>query len=155
MFLLFFLLWIVFNGKITVEIAVIGLIVSGLMYAFICKFMDYSVKLDLQLVKSSPLMIYYLFILIKEIIKANFATIKMITTSKYEIEPVLITVKTNLKTKLAKVILADSITLTPGTITVSMEGDELIVHCLDKDFSSGIEDSVFVRLLEKIEGRLG
>ena len=90
-------------------------------------------------------------ILVLEILKANFATIKLITTSNYEIEPVIIKFRTKLKTKEARVILANSITLTPGTITVNLEEDEYTVHCLDKDLANGIEDSVFVKLLEKIE----
>lgn len=52
---------------------------------------------------------------------------------------------------MAKVILANSITLTPGTITVSVEGDVFCVHCLDKELAEGIENSVFVQLLERME----
>ena len=66
-------------------------------------------------------------------------------------EPVLVRVYTDLKTETARVILANSITLTPGTITVSLAGNELLVHCLDKSLSQGMEDSVFVQLLKKME----
>ena len=47
--------------------------------------------------------------------------------------------------------MANSITLTPGTITVAIEGNEFVVHCLDKSFAEGIEDSVFVKLLQKMD----
>ena len=67
-------------------------------------------------------------------------------------EPVIVKVHTNLKTETARVILANSITLTPGTITVSLVDQELLVHCLDKSLAEGMEDSEFVRLLEKLEG---
>ncbi len=66
-------------------------------------------------------------------------------------EPVIVHLHTNLKTETARVILANSITLTPGTITVSLTDQDLLVHCLDKSLSDGMEDSVFVRLLEKLE----
>ena len=56
-----------------------------------------------------------------------------------------------LQTGAAKVILADSITLTPGTITVSVEGDRFCVHCLDWEFAEGMEASVFVTYLEEME----
>ncbi len=55
------------------------------------------------------------------------------------------------KTDTARFLLANSITLTPGTITVAVEGDKFIVHCLDKTLAEGIESSVFVKLLKKIE----
>ena len=87
----------------------------------------------------------------REIISANLTVCRMILNRKETVEPVIIRVRTNLKTETARVILANSITLTPGTITVSMTDDYLLVHCLDKSLSEGIEDSVFVRLLKKME----
>ena len=48
-------------------------------------------------------------------------------------------------------MLANSITLTPGTITVSLEGDTYCVHCLDKSMAEGIESSIFVQKLHRIE----
>lgn len=151
MYILFFLFWVIFNGQLTPEIAIIGIFVAALIYGFICKFMDWSPKKDVNLAKCALFFVGYLFVLLWEIIKANAATIKMIFTAKYEREPVLVTFHTNLKSPVLKVLLANSITLTPGTITVSVDGDLFTVHALDKDFADGIEDSVFVRLLEKAE----
>lgn len=154
MYFIFYLLWITFNGQFTLEIAVIGLAVAGLIYAFICKFMDWSWKKDLRIIRYAALMVIYLFILLWEILKANVATIRLIFSEKYEREPVLVTFRTRLKSPVLRVLLANSITLTPGTITVSVQDDEFTVHALDRDFADGIEDSVFVRMLEKAE-RLG
>ena len=75
----------------------------------------------------------------------------MIGTSRYELEPALVTFHTNLKTESARVLLANSITLTPGTITVSLDEDEYMVHCLDKSLGIGIDESVFVEMLTKME----
>ena len=47
--------------------------------------------------------------------------------------------------------MANSITLTPGTITIALEGDELIVHALDEELVEGIDESIFVRMLRKME----
>ena len=66
-------------------------------------------------------------------------------------EPVIVTFQVPIKSRTLRVILANSITLTPGNITVSMTEDEYVVHCLDKDFSKGLEDSVFVQILQKME----
>ena len=154
MYFLFYVLWIIFNGQLTWEIAVIGLFVAGLIYAFICKFMDWSLKKDLRIIKFTIFMVGYLLVLLWEILKANMATIRLIFSEKYEREPVLVTFKTSLKSPVLRVLLANSITLTPGTITVSLQDDEYTVHALDKELADGIEDSVFVHLLEKAE-RLG
>ena len=151
MYFLFFLLWIVFNGKVTMEIVILGLFISAAIYAFICKFMGYSIKKDIVIAKKSLLVVKYILVLIWEIIKANIATIKMIFSTRYITEPVIVRFTTDLKTETAKVVLANSITLTPGTITVSLDGDEFVVHCLDKDFSEGLNDSIFVKMLLKLE----
>ena len=151
MFFVFFLIWIIFNGQFTIEIAAFGVVIAGLMYLFICKFLNYHPKTDLLLCKKFFLVLQYVFVLITEIIKANFAVIRMIMSSRYEIEPAIVRFKTDLKTTPARVLLANSITLTPGTITVSLEEDEYVVHCLDKELAEGINSSVFVTLLRKLE----
>ena len=119
--------------------------------AFVCRFMDYSLKQELRLYRLLPAFAQYLYCLIKEIVFANLTVCRMILTRKEEMEPVLVHVHADLKSDTARVILANSITLTPGTITVSLEGDKLLVHCLDKSLSEGMEDSNFVRLLQKME----
>ena len=151
MFLLFFAVWIIFNGSVTGEIVVFGLDISAAMYFFACRFMGYSPEKDLAYMKKSPRILQYICVLVWEIVKANFAVMKLMTASRYDLEPVLVKFKTNLKTRQSRVILANSITLTPGTITVSLEEDEYVVHCLDKELAEGMNHSIFVELLEKLE----
>ncbi|MDD3412867.1 MAG: Na+/H+ antiporter subunit E [Lachnospiraceae bacterium] len=154
MFILFFLLWIIFNGTISTEIALFGIGISAAIFFFVCKFMDYSIKKEIILIKILPLLLEYALLLIWEIIKANFVTAKYILNQKIEIEPQLIHFNVPLQTDIAKVILANSITLTPGTITVSLEGDEYRVHCLDSDLAEGIFESIFVKKLFQIERKM-
>ena len=151
MFLLFFLIWVIFNGQLTWEIAAFGVVIASVMYLFICKFMGYKPEMDLILCRKLFLILRYVFVLVKEIVKANYAVIKMIMSSRYEIEPVIVRFRTDLKTAPARILLANSITLTPGTITVSLEGDEYVVHCLDKELAKGINSSIFVTLLRQLE----
>lgn len=151
MLLLFFLAWVVFNGRLTLEIALFGIAVAGAVFFFVCWFMDYSLKQELRLYRLLPAFVQYLYYLMKEIILANLTVIRLILTRKEEMEPVLVHVRADLKSETARVILANSITLTPGTITVSLTEDKLLVHCLDKSLSEGMDDSVFVRLLQKME----
>lgn len=151
MYILFFLVWIMFNGQFTLEIAAFGLVIAAVMYLFVCKFMDYSYKKDLVMLKEAGLAVQYLGLLLWEIVKANMATIRFIMARKHKNEPVLVHFKTDLKTRTARALLANSITLTPGTITVSLEEDEYVVHCLDRSFSEGLCDGSFVKLLTRME----
>ena len=154
MFLFFFLLWLIFNGNITLEIVIFGMVIASVIFAFVCKFMDHSVKKEILYIKKSGCFLRYVVILVWEIVKANIAVIHLILTDREVVEPVLVTFRTKLKTQTARMILANSITLTPGTITVSLEDDQLVVHCLDKSLAEGMEDSIFVEMLEKME-RIG
>lgn len=151
MLLLFFLVWIIFNGRLTMEIAFFGIAVAGAVFGFVCRFMEYSLKKELRFYRLMPAFAQYLYYLIKEIVFSNITVSRMILTRKEEMEPVIVHVHTSLKSEIARVILANSITLTPGTITVSLTDDKLLVHCLDKSLSEGMEDSIFVRLLQKME----
>lgn len=151
MFLLFFFAWVIFNGRLTLEIALFGFAVAWAMFAFVCSFMGYSMKKELRFYKLIPAFFQYLFYLVREIIQANVTVVRLILTRKEEMEPVIVHVRADLKTEAARVILANSITLTPGTITVSLTEDKLLVHCLDKSLSGGMDDSMFVRLLQKME----
>ena len=151
MFIALFLFWLVFNGRFTVEIAVFGLVLSAAILWFMCKFMDYSLEKDFRIVKKSLWMIKYVLILIVEIGKANVGVLKILLSVRYEKEPVLVSFHTDLKSRVARVILANSITLTPGTITVNLIDDYYEVHCLDKSLAAGLDSSVFVKQLKKFE----
>lgn len=151
MYIIFFLLWVIFNGQLTLEIAAFGIVISAAMYIFLCKFMNYSFRKDIVILKEAPYVVQYLFVLLWEIIKANMATIRFIMAKKNKNHPVLVSFQTNLRTRTAKTILANSITLTPGTITVSLEENRYVIHCLDQSFSEGLNESSFVRLLARME----
>ena len=154
MFLLFFLVWIIFNGAITTEICIFGVVVAFLMFGFVCKFMDYSWRKEKLLIQRSGYFLLYLGNLLIEIVRANVSVCHFVLSDRDEIHPVMVSFHTTLKSSLARVILTNSITLTPGTITVSLQGDEVIVHCLDRSLAEGMEVSSFVKMLEHME-RIG
>lgn len=151
MFLVLFLLWIIFNGKFTLEIALFGIVIAAAIEFFMYKYMDYKPKTTVNLIKNFFRIIKYVLVLIAEIAKANYQVMHLILNAKYEVEPQIIQFRTHLKSEAARATLANSITLTPGTITVTLEDDRYTVHCLDKELANGIEDSVFVKMLEKME----
>ncbi len=72
--------------------------------------------------------IVYLFVFIWECIKANFDVAYRVLSPKMPIKPGIVKVKTKLKTNIGKTFLANSITMTPGTITVDVIDDDFYVH---------------------------
>ena len=150
-FFILFALWLILNGAWTTEIAIVGAVLSGLIYLLIWKFMDYSPKKEWAYFKKIPRAFLYLLYLIREIFKSAWQTIHFIWTAKEEVEPQLRSFHTKLKTDMGRVLLANSITLTPGTITVDVRDDLFLVHCLDEEFAEGIEDSDMQRRVMAVE----
>ena len=148
---MYFLLWVIFNGKFTLEIAVFGIVIAAALFAFTCKFADYSIAKEKKLIRNTFRLIRYIIVLTIEIVKANFAVIHLILTEKEEAEPTLVLFKADLKTAMGRAALADAITLTPGTITVLLENNVYSVHCLDAAFAEGIDKSIFVEMIEECE----
>lgn len=156
MSLVYFLLWLIFNGRITFEIIIAGALISFMLDMFIRKVLHLNLTAGklFMAVKILPNIVMYIIVLLVEIIRANFSIIRMVLAPQIDVEPCLVKFRTHLKTEAARVALANSITLTPGTITVSLEGDNLLVHALNKDMADGLEGSIFERLLSGMEGKL-
>jgi multicomponent Na+:H+ antiporter subunit E len=73
----------------------------------------------------------YIIVLFWEIIKANFDVAYRVIHPKMPIRPGIVVIKTHLKSEIAKMILANSITLTPGTFTLDVIGDKLLIHWIN------------------------
>jgi multicomponent Na+:H+ antiporter subunit E len=78
--------------------------------------------------------------LIREIAVSNIDVVRAILSPRLPIQPHFLRVRTRQTTDLGKVILANSITLTPGTVTVDMQGDELLVHALTAASGRAVEE---------------
>lgn len=151
MFFVYFILWVIFNGQITLEICIFGILIAALLFAFTCKFMDYSVKKELLVIRKLGKLLQYVFTLVWEVIKANLGTVHLILTQKEEIQPVLVSFHSDLKSSTAQTLLANAITLTPGTITVTLKDGDYTVHCLDESLAEGMDQSIFTELVRELE----
>lgn len=76
-------------------------------------------------------MLYYLVVFIIELIKANLDVAKRVLTPSLPINPGVVKFKTKLTTNYSKMVLANSITLTPGTLTIDVVDDTLYIHWID------------------------
>ncbi len=150
MYLLLFTLWLVFAGRITLEILLIGLGLTGALGVLSWALFGYTPRHELRLLRRVGLFLVYLAVLFKEMVKANFALLGRVLRPS-RVDPALITIRVDLHSGFARFILANSITLTPGTLTVTSRGEELRVHCLHPELLEGIENGVFVRLLRRME----
>jgi multicomponent Na+:H+ antiporter subunit E len=150
MFVILLVLWLVFAGSLTVTNLILGVLVAGLITLLCTKFMGYSTKRFYGGLKKAPAIAAYLAELLKEIVKENFDVLRFIYR-KGQPKPVLVRFHGGVQRNSLRVLVANSITLTPGTYTVRLEGDEYAVHALDKYFQVDIEYSAFFKMARKVE----
>ena len=107
--------------------------------------------------KSISYMFIYAFVFLYELIKSNFDVASRVVNPKLPINPGIVKVKTKLKSKLGRIMLANSITLTPGTLTVETKGEYYYIHWIDvsaKNIQEATDEIVskFEKYLEVIFG---
>ena len=151
MILSLFVFWIIFNGRISADVLITGVLFSVVLFLFSCRFLQYTAAKEKVLYREIPYIVRYFFLLIWEIIKSTDGVLLFVIKKDRKPDPKYVRFRAPLKTRIGRVMLANSITLTPGTITAHMEGDVLTVHCLDAKMGEGLEDSSFVKLLQRME----
>ena len=93
---------------------------------------------------------YYAW-LAKEIFVSNLIVVKHIWLGNKSISPGFATITASQKTEIGKVIYANSITLTPGTVTINLQGDEFMVHALLKESIEELEAGEMDRRVSGLE----
>ncbi len=149
LFFILFSLWLLMSGHYNVLIISLGIIS--------CAFCVYVAKRG-KLIDDEGLPIFfmprllnYLIWLFKEILKSNLSTAKVIINGK--VEPETFTVKTSQVTDVAKVTYANSITLTPGTVTTKIQKGVFEVHALNSDFGNDIRNNEMDKKVTWLEGK--
>ena len=90
--------------------------------------------------------------LIKEIVLANIDVAKAILGLTDDIRPSVFKIKASQTSDLGKSIYANSITLTPGTVTIALEGDEMTIHALTPGAAEGLATGEMDRRVAEVEG---
>jgi len=134
---LIFLFWFMLSGYTEALLIALG-VLSTLVSVYLSKRMSIIDKESYPFHLSLRLLPYY-FYLGKEIIKSNIDVVKKVFSPVHTISPQVITLPASKKTALGKVIYANSITLTPGTVTLELSGDEIRVHALSKEGAADLQ----------------
>lgn len=142
--------WFIFNGKITLQICFFGVLGCAGVWLLMKYLLGWTIKKEFRFYRLTPMIVWYALVLVWEIIKSNITVIRMVL-SKRRPDSIVVQFESGLHSPIANAALANSITLTPGTITVSEERGFFTVHCLCSDYADGIDDLVFTRLLRRME----
>ena len=154
LFILSFLLWLIFTWKFDIQNIIIG--------CFVCLFSswifwkEFPYKKKVFQIKRYFYFLLFIFVFIYKVTKASLLMAYRILSPGLPIKPGIVKVPIELKSPMGRVILANAITLTPGTITVEIKKDYLYIHWIYvyemEDTKKITEDicGTFQRLLKRI-----
>ena len=128
-----FLLWLILNGKVTLEICLFGVVVTAAVYAFCVAALGCRPQTERRFLKRLGGYVVYGAILVREIIRANLAVMRVIWSRKPDYHPAFVRVHAPLDKPISRMLLSNSITLTPGTVSSALSADRrhLLVHVLN------------------------
>jgi multicomponent Na+:H+ antiporter subunit E len=124
------LIWLIANGTLATDTVVTGVVITAVIALVFAAFSRvYGV------VRWSPRVIYnylrYFAVFVSELVKANLNVMRYVFSPNIDIHPGIVEIKTQLKSPIGRLALANSITLTPGTLVVDIRGDSLFIHWIN------------------------
>lgn len=126
-FLILVLFWILLNGNVAVDTLIVGVLAALVITLFFRQGLACisEFRFTPRAMLASLQFFVYFF---KEMIRSNFKLAATVLNPSLPINPGIVKVRTKLKSPMARLLLANSITLTPGTLTIELEGEWLYVH---------------------------
>jgi multicomponent Na+:H+ antiporter subunit E len=154
LFILSLIFWLLLTFEFTVPNIIVGTVSSIICSLFFGKVFVTNVYKLLQPQRYFWFVIY-LFVFIWECLKANLDVAYRVLHPAMPIRPGIVKVKTTLKSDMAKMLLANSITMTPGTISVDIIDDNLYIHWIyirseDPEVYTGIITGAFEKYIKRI-----
>jgi len=136
------LVWVLLNASLAWQIVLAGAIVATLL-VFIFPAHGFLFAGTRFTPETPRLVLGYLWLFTRELVKSNLDVARRVVAPEVRINPGIVEIKTRLQHPTYRLILANSITLTPGTLTVDMIEDSLFIHWIDvtgKDVESATRE---------------
>ncbi len=148
-FILLFLLWLALTWSVALPDIIAGAVVSVISVLLFSNLFPGEITKLFHPVRLFWAIIY-LPVFFWHVVKSNFDVAYRVLHPEMPIRPGIVCVKTSLKSEIAKTFLANSITLTPGTLTVDCIGDNLYVHWINIiSEDPEVETNLIVKKFEK------
>lgn len=147
-----FATWMLLSGEFSIQHG----LVLGLGIASVVLVVFIAVRMDVVDHEGHPIHLTHRFIgywlwLVVEIVKSSIDMTKRIWSPSLPISPTMYRLRTSQPGELGQVIYANSITLTPGTVTVRLEGDEILVHAIARDVGDDLAGGDMDRRVTRLE----
>lgn len=143
-------LWLVLSGHYTALLISFGVICTGLVVWFARRMR--LVDPEGVFLHLFPGLVGYWIWMVKEIFVSNVRVARIVLSPSLPIRPALVHYRASQETDLGRVLFANSITLTPGTITTEVAGDDFRIHALEWLFVDGVEEGEMDARVLTLEG---
>ena len=151
-FLIMFGFWILLSGKFDLFHLTLGVLSSGLVALLSTDILMYDTRKNDRLVITFRFLCYIPWLLYQIVLSTlHVAFLALHPNILNKIDPTIVTFKTKLKSNIAQVALANSITLTPGTITIRIEDGVFYVHAISRKAAAGLPGEMEDRLAKVFE----
>jgi len=127
MFATLLLFWLMLQGSLGLDVIFVGIVVSGAITLLYPRGLSFFTEFRAT-PEAFKAGFYYYGYFFKELILSNIKLASVVLSPSLPINPGIVKVRTTLKSKMGRLMLANSITLTPGTLTVELEGEWIYVH---------------------------
>jgi len=154
LFLSLLAFWLVLVGGIDLQRLAAGSLVSGLLVAIWSRRLTTGpAEADVPMLRlmTQPAALPYIGHMLVEIFKANWMVAQIVLSRKPPIAPHFVLIRTKLKHNLTRIMFATSITITPGTISVNLDGDELIIHAISWEAAEGVRGWAIEDYVKELE----
>lgn len=152
LFVLLFAFWMILASVFNVSEVILGLLTAFMIVLYSMDLVFTKHEASKITFKTMKWFLILLIRLIKEMVIANIHVAKIVLSPSLPVDPGFVTIKQPLKKPLNQALFGNAITLTPGTLTVDMTSEEIVVHGLKKVYVHDIEESGFKKAFEKLEG---
>jgi multicomponent Na+:H+ antiporter subunit E len=150
------LFWVLLNGSLAVDVLAVGALASALITLLFGRSLSVFAEFRATPAAFATAPIYLGYFL-KELVKSNLSLAAIVLAPSLPLKPGIVKVRTKLKSRMGRLLLANSITLTPGTLTVELSGEWLYIHWVtvtSTDIEAATQSIVsgFERYLEVMYG---
>jgi len=141
--------WLILNQSTDIQYLVTGLLFSAFLAIIFCKSCS-----EVGEIKFTPKAFLYAFlflgVFLAELVKANILMAKTVLSPSLPINPGIVKANTKLNSKMARLILGNAITLTPGTLTIDIIDDTYYIHCVNlTDEDAEVHGQKIIQKFEK------
>jgi len=142
---------VVLSSKITLIQLIVGFFASLLVVFYNCDLVFNDLEATKITFKFIGRLIHLFIVLLIEIVKSNIHVMMIVLSPKMKINPGFKKIKQPLKKEFNQALFANAITLTPGTLTVDMDDEYILVHGLEMEHIDDIKKSDMQKAFERLE----